>query len=201
MFPGDDQAYDLFMEQEAEKFRRVYKCLKFPYHHFIHYLRPKFIHAIPKLDLTKTIYKRLSDYFTHEEMRLSMTFQSKYLGMSPWECPAAFTILSYIEHGHGIYHPVGGLNRISDAMTKVIEEDGGHIHLNTPVKEVIIENGKAIGVLLENKEKVLLDEVILNADFAKGMEQLVLEKEVKNIVIRSYKTRSIAVQLYALLRS
>ena len=44
--------------------------------------------------------------------------------MSAWECPALFTMLPFVEHEYGIYHVIGGLNQISQAMAKVIEEAG-----------------------------------------------------------------------------
>ncbi len=39
-----------------------------------------------------------------EELKLCFTFQAKYLGMSPWSCPGAFSMLGYAEHKYGIYH-------------------------------------------------------------------------------------------------
>ena len=51
----------------------------------------------------------LADYFRSEELRLAFTFQSKYLGMSPWDCPGLFTMIPYTEHAHGVYHVMGGL--------------------------------------------------------------------------------------------
>lgn len=175
LFPRDVDRYEHYLKNEKVKFERVFNCLKIPYDRLIHLLRPTFLKAIPKLDLGKSLYGKLAEYFKHEEMRIAMTFQSKYLGMSPWNCPAAFTIISYIEHSGGILHPIGGLNRISEAMARVIEEEGGKIHLAAPVIEVIVENGKAKGVLLKNGEKIMADYVIINADFAHAMTHIVKE--------------------------
>ncbi len=179
IFPGDEVGYTKYMEKEKIKFERVFNCLKIPYDSLIHFARPTFIKALPKLNLKSSLHGRLSKYFNHDEMRISMTFQSKYLGMSPWRCPGAFTILSYIEHSGGIYHPIGGLNKISEAMAKVVEEEGGKIHLSTPVKEVIVENGVAKGVILQNGKKIMSDYVIINADFAHAMTNIVNKKDRK----------------------
>ncbi len=176
LFPGDENGYDRYMERERVKFERVFNCLKIPYDRLIHLLRPTFLKAIPNLDLGKSLYGKLSEYYKHEEMKIAMTFQSKYLGMSPWNCPGAFTILSYIEHSRGIFHPIGGLNKISEAMVRIVEEEGGSIHLSTPVKEVIVDNGKAKGVYLENGEKINSDYVIINVDFAHAMTHIVREE-------------------------
>ena len=81
---------------------------------------------------------------------MSNSESTKYLGMSPWEAPALFSILSFLEPDGGIYPVEGALNQITKAMGKVIEEDGGQIHLETPVKKVIIDNKKIKGLELEN---------------------------------------------------
>jgi phytoene desaturase len=173
LFPGDAAGYKKYLEKEKIKFDHVFRCLKLPYYRLIHLLRPPLIKALPYLNLGQTLYQKLGGYFQHEEMRVAMTFQSKYLGMSPWKCPAAFTILSYIEHSRGVLHPIGGLNRISAAMAKVVEEDGGTIHLNSPVAEIIVKGGQATGLRLENGEEIVADYVIINADFASAMTKLV----------------------------
>lgn len=179
LFPGDSEGYDRFMKREKIKFDRVYKCLKTPYHSLLHFLRPILVKAIPKLDLGKSLYNKLATYFKHKDLRIALTFQAKYLGMSPWECPATFTILSYIEHSRGIFHPIGGLNKISEAMAKVVEEEGGKIHLSTPVNEIIVEDGVAKGVILEDGKREMADYVIINADFAHAMTTIVKKENRK----------------------
>ena len=119
LFPGDKAGYEAFLKKEKIKFDRLFECLKTPYDRLIHFARPQFIKALPHFDLGKSLYDKLSEYFSHEELKIAMTFQSKYLGMSPWNCPAAFTILSFVEHMWGIYHPIGGLFKISEARNLI----------------------------------------------------------------------------------
>jgi phytoene desaturase len=108
---------------------------------------------------------------------MAMGFQAKYLGMSPWECPGAFSILSYTEHAFGVFHPMGGVHKISEKMADIVLEYGGKIDLGTPVKNITMENGKATGVLLEDGGVLSADYVIMNADFAYGMKTLISEKD------------------------
>ena len=83
--------------------------------------------AVPALGVGRSLFKNLGRYFKPEKLKLSFTFQAKYLGMSPWDCPALFTMLPYIEHAYGVEHVMGGLNQISQAMARVVEEWGGKI--------------------------------------------------------------------------
>ncbi len=180
LFPGDEYNYDKYMERESLKYDRTFRCLEMPYGKFYNYLRRKLLKALPYMDLDKTIYEVLSKYFTHEDMKISMTFQAKYLGMSPWNCPGTFSMLSYVEHRFGIYHPIGGVHKITESMAKVVDENGGKIILNKAVKKIIVENKKAVGVLFEDGTEDRGDEIIMNADFAYGMMHLLDEKYRKS---------------------
>ncbi|MFC1851740.1 phytoene desaturase family protein [candidate division CSSED10-310 bacterium] len=177
LFPGNEQGYERFFAYEEKKFKRLVPCLQIPYASPRDFLATRLIKALPYLDAHRNLYDHLSKYFDDHHLRTAFTFQAKYLGMSPWHCPATYSIIPYLEYGLGIYHPIGGLNQITKAMATVVEEEGGTIHLGAGVKQVLIRNGRAVGVLLENGEKVDAHDVILNADFAYAMQHLVPEKE------------------------
>jgi phytoene desaturase len=197
-FPGDEVNYEKFLSQEGKKFAKLFKCLKTPYHSPLHFFRSRFIQAIPDFEIGRSLYQVLSKYFTHPDMRISMSFQAKYLGMSPWECPGAFTILSFIEHDGGIYHPIGGLNKISNAMAKVIEENGGQINLSTEVAEIIVEEKQAKGIRLRDGAEVRADYVIINADFAHAMTSIVNRRDRKKYTDEDLKRRDYSCSTFML---
>jgi phytoene desaturase len=140
--------------------------LQKPYHQLRSFLSPHLIKAVPHLALGRSLYDIMIRNFKTQDLALSFTFQAKYLGMSPWECPGLFAIIPYIEHAFGIYHPIGGLSRISDCMADTARANGADIRLSAPVRQILVRNGSAVGVELENGERIEGDEVIVNADFA-----------------------------------
>lgn len=178
-FPGNGTGYDQFMKIEGEKFERVTKLLQQPFTKITDLITRNMVSAIPKLNAFDTVYGRLSNYFNDERLKWAFSFQAKYLGMSPWECPGTFTILSYLEHRYGLFHPIGGVNKLCDAMAKVIKEYGGKIHTGTGVKQVLVKEKKAVGVLLENGEVVPSDDVIINADFGHAATNLFQQSDLK----------------------
>jgi len=173
IFPGNEDGFDRFMATEGERFERLFPCLQKDYASWKAYLDPIFLKAAPYLGLGRTIFENLGRYYGPDKLKLCFTFQAKYLGMSPWKCPALFTILPFVEYDSGILHVRGGLNRISAAMARVVEEEGGEIHLETPVRSLILEGRTAKGVELANGERVEADAVFLNADFGHAMGSLV----------------------------
>ena len=102
---------------------------------------------------------------------MAFTFQAKYLGMSPWESRGTFSMSSFMEHG-GIYHVMGRPHGISEAMAKVFEENGGRLHLSTAVVEILVDDGRAVGVRLADGQVVKADDVTIHADFAHAMTHL-----------------------------
>ncbi|MGY6277291.1 phytoene desaturase family protein [Methylomonas sp. MgM2] len=174
VFDEGSSGYDHFIVNERRRFSHLYPCITRDYSSLASFLSLDLIKALPWLAFPKTVFDNLGQYFNQEKMRLAFSFQSKYLGMSPWECPALFTMLPYLEHDYGIYHVKGGLNRISAAMAKVIVENGGNIHTDSPVESLIVENHACKGVTLTNGDQVRGDEVVINADFAYAMSHLLI---------------------------
>lgn len=173
--PGSFSAYEKYLEKESKKYEKLIPCLQIPYQSMGDLFKKQFLSAIPFLDAHISLYDVLGKYFSDEELKLAFTFQAKYIGMSPWKAPGTFSIISYIEHGGGIYHVEGGLNQLSQQMAKVAIEDGAEIKLSTKVKKVIVEDKIAKGIELENGKIHKADYVIINADFAHAMENLVEE--------------------------
>lgn len=172
VFDEGSAGYDQFISNERRRFNHLYPCITRDYSNLSSFLSLDLIKALPWLAFPQSVFDNLGQYFTQEKMRLAFCFQSKYLGMSPWDCPALFTMLPYLEHDYGIYHVTGGLNRIAHAMAEVIRENGGEIHTDSAVESLIIENHAAKGVTLANCEQIRGDEVVINADFAYAMSHL-----------------------------
>jgi len=199
VFPDEIHNYRKYMRNEEIKYSKIIPCLSVPYNSFLDYFKPRFLKSIPYLDAHKSLYSVLSEYYNAEELKLAFTFQAKYIGMSPWEAPGTFSIISYIEHKMGVFHIQGGLNKLSQAMSRVVEEEGGNIYLNKGVKNLIIENKKVKGIELYNGEKLYYDGVVINSDFAHGMKELIPEdkrKKYNNEVLEKKKYSCSTFMLY-----
>lgn len=172
LFPGSRLGFQKFLKREETRFKYMKKCLEKPYLSIADMVSRNLILALPHLAIGRTVNDVLSDYFQDENLRICFCFQSKYLGMSPWECPGAFAMIAFVEHAFGIDHIRGGLSEISCAMAKIIEEAGGEIYTDAKVKQIEVKNKTATGVILEDGTKIEGDEIIINADFAHAMTTL-----------------------------
>jgi phytoene desaturase len=177
-FPGEGANLDRFFKRESLRFKKLYPCLQKPYDTVSGLINPTLLAAVPHIAAGRSLYSVLGDYFRSEQLRLAFTFQSKYLGMSPWDCPGLFTMIPYTEHAHGVYHVMGGLSRITQAFADVSREEKAEIYTSAPVARVLVEGRRAIGVQLADGEKIFCDDVIINADFGHAMSTLFDEEEL-----------------------
>jgi phytoene desaturase len=123
----------------------------------------------------RSLDTELRRYFSDERVRLAFSFQSKYLGMSPFECPGLFTILAFLEYEYGVYHPIGGCGSVTVALARIAKQLGVSIHLNEPVERITFEGRKATGAQTGSAE-YKADAVVINADFARAMTRMVPDK-------------------------
>lgn len=197
-FPGESKNYERFMQDHAEKLKTIFPCLQSHYHTLSSYLKPHMLKALPYVATKKSVMDVLSEYFTDERLKLAFTFQAKYLGMSPWNCPALFSILAYIEYAHGIYHVQGGLSNISMGMAKAFEEDGGKIMLDTEVTEIIYKGHekRAASVQLANGQTMECDDLIVNADYAHARSTIFGKKNIKPEKLQKKKFSCSTYMLY-----
>jgi len=198
VFNEGSSGYDHFIANERQRFNHLYPCITRDYSSLSSFFSLDLLKALPWLAFPKSVFDNLSQYFNQEKMRLAFCFQSKYLGMSPWDCPALFTMLPYLEHDYGIYHVKGGLNRIADAMAKVILENGGEIHTSSPVESLIIENHSTKGITLKNGQRIRGDEVVINADFAYAMSRLLIPGTLKKYDHHRLKQRDYSCSTFML---
>src|SRR5450631_560362 len=92
--------------------------------------------------------------------------------MSPFSCPSLFSILSFLEYEHGVFHPVGGCGAVTAAMARIAEGMGVKILRNTAVEEMLFDGRKAKGVRTAD-ETLHAEAVVVNADFAQAMQRMV----------------------------
>lgn len=170
--PSDASAFRKFMNYNRRKLDKFAPCLQAPFLSWTDLLQSRMLAVLPYLKPWKSLHDELADFFRDPRLQLAFTFQSKYLGMSPFKCPSLFSILSFLEYEHGIWHPIGGCNTLTKAMARVATELGATIQLNEPVEEILFQSRRAIGVRT-NRNKYMADAVVVNADFGHAMTTLV----------------------------
>lgn len=111
-------------------------------------------------------------YFNDERIAYALGYQAKYLGMHPSQSASVFSLVTWLEFEYGIWHPRGGFRALSQGLGRAAADLGVQIHLNHPIRQVLVENGRARGIELTTGERVMADLVVLNTDFGYGVSKL-----------------------------
>ncbi len=173
--PADRGAFTRFMTSNRDKFERFAPFLEQPFESWLDLATPDLLKLMPILKPWKSLDSELGSFFSDERIRLAFTFQSKYLGMSPFRCPSLFSILSFLEYEHGVFHPIGGCGAVSAAMARIATDMGVEIHYNEPVESLEFQGRKVMAVQTP-QARYAADATVVNADFARTMTRLVPDR-------------------------
>ncbi len=109
-------------------------------------------------------YSNMSDYFNNPHLKAAFTFQDTYMGLSPFEAPATFSLMPYSELAHGVWYPRGGMYRVVEALMDLAREAGVEFIFNSAVERIDTNADHARGVLFAGGSRLDADVVIANAD-------------------------------------
>ena len=117
-------------------------------------------------------YRSVSRFFHTEKLRQAFSLQTMYLGLSPFEAPAVYSLLPYTELAEdGLWFPEGGMYSLIQAMERLAAELGVTFHTNSPVEEVVVSKGRAQGVRVSGEE-IGADAVLVGADLPYAYREL-----------------------------
>src|SRR5688572_21276276 len=137
-------------------------------------------------------YNNTSRFFKDERLKAAFTFQNMYLGLSPYDAPATYSLLQYTELAEGVWYPIGGMYAGIQALVKIAEKLGVKFIYNAPVKRILTTKDKVLGVVLENGHPLFADIVVGNADLPYIYKELLPDaKEAKKLENKLYTCSTI----------
>jgi phytoene desaturase len=128
------------------------------------YFSPANLPLLFRLRALVNHYHHIGHFLRDPRLKAAFTFQDMYLGLSPFDAPATYSLLAYTELGGGVWFPRGGLYRVVESLASVAERLGVRFRYGTAVSQIEIEAGRAVGVRLEGGARLPADVVIANAD-------------------------------------
>ena len=122
-------------------------------------IRLQYVPEIFRLHLFGKIYDRASKYFQTKKMRMAFTFQTMYMGMSPYDAPAVYSLLQYTEFAEGIWYPRGGFNMVVQKLESIASKKyGAEFRYQSPVAKIntVDKDKRVTGVTLERSSRPTL---------------------------------------------
>ncbi len=109
-------------------------------------------------------YRNMSAYFDDPRLKAAFTFQDIYMGLSPFEAPATFSMMPYTELAHGVWYPKGGMYRVIESLTELAHRAGVEFMFDSAVERIEVKGGRARAVVLADGTYLAADAILANAD-------------------------------------
>jgi phytoene desaturase len=149
-----DRHYRLALDKLVNRdFRKASEFFSFQNLPLLFHLKPLIHH-----------YRNMSAYFADPRLKTAFTFQDVYMGLSPFEAPATFSLMSYTELVHGVWYPKGGMYRVVETLMDLARRAGVEFIFNSAVDRIDTNATHARGVLLTDGTRLDAEVVLANAD-------------------------------------
>lgn len=152
------------------------------------------VHNIPLIYRLKPLvnhYRNMSAYFDEPRLKSAFTFQDMYMGSSPFEAPATFSMMPYTELAHGVWYPRGGMYSIVESLMDLAGQAGVEFGFNTTVERIDATSNFARGVILADGSCLTADVVLANADLPYVYQRLLPQDGMAKAVARKRFSSSV----------
>ncbi len=136
-------------------------------------------------------YANMAAYFDNPRLKAAFTFQDVYMGLSPFEAPATFSLMPYTEMEHGVWYPKGGMYSIVEALMSVAREAGVEFAFDTTVEKINVDHGRASGLDLEHNQHIHPDIILANADLPYVYQELLPKDDLAERIAHKHFSCSV----------
>lgn len=148
------------------------------FYNFFQFVTPINLYYLLRTGALQPLFQQTRRYFEDERLRLAFTFQTMYLGNSPLDAPAIYSLLPYTELEEGIWYPRGGMYELARALARLAQELGAVIRTGCEVTGLRLARGRVTGVRTSAGEELEADLVVVNEDLPAAYQSL-LPPEVR----------------------
>lgn len=160
-----------------------------PSHSWLEFVSPKIAKSALKLNLLTNFRTYVCSYFKDEKLRTLMEFPVIFLGASPKNIPALYSLMNYGGYALGTHYPMGGFYQLVLAMQQVAEKQGAIFHFNKTVEKINTSHNKITSLQI-NGENIAYDTVIASSDY--HHTETLLEERLRNYTEEYWQSRTFA---------
>src|SRR5450432_2637990 len=136
-------------------------------------------------------YANMSAYFDSPRLKAAFTFQDVYMGLSPFEAPATFSMMPYTELAHGVWYPKGGMYSVVEALMDIALQAGVKFVYEAEVARIEVSGSKAQGITLVDGTRLEADAVVANADLPYVYDKLLPDARLAKQLARKQYSCSV----------
>jgi phytoene desaturase len=170
--PGDVDGYERFMEVAQRCYELGFEGMAaMPFESVGDLLRA--VPSMVRMRAWRSIHAVASKYIRDPRLQIVFSFHPLLIGGNPFSVTCAYSLIQPLERLHGVHWAMGGTGALARGLVKLIEGQGSTIRYHATVERIVVEAGRARGVVLEGGERLDADIVVSNADAAWTYRNLV----------------------------
>jgi phytoene desaturase len=163
--PGSGSKLREFLRQAAYKYNvGMNKFVWKPSRTITEFASAKLLYDLTRLDVLQSFASHARKFFTNSKLLQIIEFPVLFLGATPQNTPAMYSLMNYADMSLGTWYPMGGMHEIVKAMVSLAEEKGVKLLLNHTVQQIEVTGGTAKRVLTD-KGAFDADVVVAGADY------------------------------------
>jgi phytoene desaturase len=142
-----------------------------------------------KLGIFSTMNKANERQFSNPKLVQLFNRYATYNGSNPYETPATLNIIPHLEFNIGAFFPKKGMHDITLSLYKLALSLGVTYHFLSPVEEILVENGKAVGVISKG-QKIRADLLVNNMDMVNAYKTILKKQKQPKLLLDQPKSSS-----------
>lgn len=177
--PGSSQKLEQFLAEAEYKYKvGMSEFVHKPSHSIMEFADLRVLKSMFRLQMLTSMDTHVRKLFKHPQLIELLSFPVLFLGATPQNTPAMYSLMNYADIALGTWYPMGGMHKIIEGMVALAEEQGVEIKLNQEVKQIYVPNGHATKVITADQEYEA-DVVVGGADYH-HVDQHLLDERVRN---------------------
>ncbi|MEO6520695.1 MAG: phytoene desaturase family protein [Mucilaginibacter sp.] len=189
--PGSSAKLQQFLIQAKYKYEVAMCDYVFrPSHSITEFIDLRLIRESFRIQMLSSMSKHVRKYFKNPKLIKILEFPVLFLGATPQNTPAMYSLMNYADLSLGTWYPMGGMNEIVKAMVSLATELGVEIKLNTEASKINVSGNKA-QTIETNQGTLTADFIIAGADY-KFVDQHLLDKAHRNYTESHWESRTMS---------
>lgn len=171
-FRANEPEFEQRMMRYLDKSKRLYHdtnvVIKTNYDSLFEYLITLMkVNPVHLPVLFRNFWQQVSHYIKSDNARQILSLVAFFLGKTPFDTSAVYTLLSYTEFMHdGYFNVKGGMYKIIEGIVHELEKENVQINYNTEITDFVADGKKLKCLIDSNKRKWEADIIVVNADAA-----------------------------------
>ncbi|MBB4079141.1 phytoene desaturase [Lewinella aquimaris] len=190
--PGSAPNLRKFLQEAEYKYRvGINEFVQKPGHSILDFADLRVFKSAFKLQMLTDMSTYVRRLFKHPQLIQLLEFPVLFLGATPANTPALYSLMNYADLALGTWYPLGGMHRIIEGMATVAREQGVEIISGSAVSSVKTVEGKVQSVKTQDGRTYPTDILVCAADYH-HFEQEVLQPRDRMYTEQYWTKRTMA---------